>query len=69
VGSGDPAAHGLSQHLRGDSKSVQEERQKRYDRWNSVTRNGERWRARKAALQSLATVASTNPAALAPPSF
>jgi len=76
VGHGDPLAAGLAKHARADRKTIREDALKRFRRWDSVTRNSTRWRAKKDALKaslsatpSTASALSDNPITLSPPSF
>ncbi|MEI7945132.1 MAG: M6 family metalloprotease domain-containing protein [bacterium] len=68
-----PATLNLQQHLRPDVAVQKQMRQERFNRWDEVTQNSARWKARKertAKLLSPSPVATASPAdgpALSPP--
>ena len=73
VGSADPLSKGLAKHLRADPKTTKAEALKRFKRWDDVTRNSFRWRAKKSAfnagLSTMSLSSSDSPVVLSPPSF
>jgi M6 family metalloprotease-like protein len=73
VGRADPLSKGLAKHLRADPKTTKAEALKRFKRWDDVTRNSSRWRAKKSAfnagLSTMSLSSSDSPVVLSPPSF
>lgn len=69
VGQGDPARLGVPKHLRMGAAKAATKAKARFDRWDAGTRNSERWRARKSALQAAEAAATDGPVALSPPAY
>ena len=69
VGTGDPRALGLEKHLRMNSESAKAQAKNRFQRWDKGTRSSERWREKKASMQSAALASASGLIAMSPPSF